>query len=80
HFVDEQQLAVDSSRYWEKDAWTPGSEPASFDKQYVRNWLDASGWDHESTPPVLTDDVIRGTLERYVEAFRRLTGAEPELG
>lgn len=75
----DEMLTPDSSRYWERSAWTPGTEPASFDKQYVRNWLDASGWDHESAPPELTHDVVRGTLDRYVEAFRRLTGTEPEL-
>jgi phosphoribosylaminoimidazole-succinocarboxamide synthase len=77
--VDEA-LTPDSSRYWDAATWRPGTEPASFDKQFVRNWLDASGWDHESPPPRLPDDVVAGTLERYVEAFRRLTGAEPELG
>ncbi len=63
----------------EADAWKPGAEPASFDKQFVRNWLDASGWDHESTPPELPDDVVAGTRERYVEAYRRLTGSDPRL-
>ncbi|MEM1181284.1 MAG: phosphoribosylaminoimidazolesuccinocarboxamide synthase [Acidobacteriota bacterium] len=76
----DEMLTPDSSRYWEKDTWTPGTEPASFDKQFVRNWLDSTGWDHESAPPPLTDEVTRGTLARYVEAFRRLTGREPELG
>lgn len=77
-WIDEA-LTPDSSRYWEADVWRPGAEPASFDKQFVRNWLDASGWDHESAPPELPDDVVSGTLERYREAFRRLTGEEPEL-
>lgn len=77
--VDEA-FTPDSSRYWEASAWTPGEEPASFDKQFVRNWLDESGWDHESPPPELPEEVVRGTLERYVEAFRRLTGREPDLG
>ncbi len=76
--VDEA-LTPDSSRYWEVSTWSPGEEPASFDKQFVRNWLDASGWDHESEPPELPADVVEGTLERYVEAYRRLVGAEPEL-
>ena len=75
----DEALTPDSSRYWEADAWRPGTEPVSFDKQFVRNWLDASGWDHESTPPELPADVVRGTTERYVEAFRRLTGSEPKL-
>jgi phosphoribosylaminoimidazole-succinocarboxamide synthase len=76
--VDEA-LTPDSSRYWDADRWRPGEEPASFDKQYVRNWLDASGWDRESPPPELPEEVVAGTRERYLEAFRRLTGREPEL-
>lgn len=76
--VDEA-LTPDSSRYWEAAEWTPGREPVSFDKQYVRNWLDDAGWDHESPPPELPESVVRGTLDRYLEAFRRLTDREPEL-
>jgi len=75
----DEALTPDSSRYWEAAAWKPGTEPASFDKQFVRNWLDASGWDHESTPPELPAEVVAGTRERYVEAFRRLTGRAPVL-
>jgi len=75
----DEVLTPDSSRFWEKDQWTPGTEPVSLDKQFVRNWLDASGWDHESTPPVLDDEVVAGTLERYVEAFRRIAGRDPVL-
>lgn len=78
-YLIDEVLTPDSSRYWDADEWQPGTEPASFDKQYVRNWLDAEGWDHESTPPILPDEVVQGTLERYVEAFRRLTGREPVL-
>lgn len=76
--VDEV-LTPDSSRYWAVESWRPGEEPPSFDKQYVRNWLDASGWDHESAPPGLPPEVVEGTRARYVEAFRKLTGREPEL-
>lgn len=75
----DEVLTPDSSRYWQQDAWTPGTEPISFDKQYVRNWLDSSGWDHESPPPALPADVVEGTLARYREAFVRLTGHAPEL-
>ncbi len=75
----DEALTPDSSRYWERGAWQPGTEPASFDKQFVRNWLDASGWDHESPPPELPEEVVLGTRERYIEAFRRLTGREPRL-
>jgi phosphoribosylaminoimidazole-succinocarboxamide synthase len=72
-------LTPDSSRYWDASQWRPGEEPVSVDKQYVRNWLDASGWDHEAPPPELPPEVVEGTLERYVEAFRRITGGEPDL-
>ncbi len=75
----DEVLTPDSSRYWERSAWQPGVEPASFDKQYVRNWLDEVGWDHESQPPVLPDEVVAGVLDRYVEAFRRISGREPRL-
>jgi phosphoribosylaminoimidazole-succinocarboxamide synthase len=75
----DEALTPDSSRYWDAERWVPGEEPASYDKQYVRNWLDASGWDHASPPPELPEEVVRGTRERYLEAFRRLTGREPEL-
>ncbi len=70
----DEVLTPDSSRYWEASAWRPGEEPASFDKQFVRNWLDASGWDHDSPPPELPEEVVAGTVARYSEAFRRLTG------
>jgi phosphoribosylaminoimidazole-succinocarboxamide synthase len=75
----DEALTPDSSRYWDAATWKPGQEPASFDKQFVRNWLDASGWDHQSPPPELPPEVVRGTQERYVAAFRRLTGREPSL-
>ncbi|MEM9292342.1 MAG: phosphoribosylaminoimidazolesuccinocarboxamide synthase [Acidobacteriota bacterium] len=73
----DEAFTSDSSRYWPAESWEPGREPASFDKQYVRNWLDSSGWDHESPPPELPTEVVRGTLERYREAFRQLTGQTP---
>jgi len=76
----DEVLTPDSSRFWEAELWRPGSEPVSFDKQFVRNWLDDSGWDHESPPPELPPSVVDGTLARYVEAFRRITGHEPDLG
>jgi len=76
--VDEV-LTPDSSRYWDAELWTPGEEPDSFDKQYVRNWLDASGWDHESPPPTLPPEVVQGTRSRYIEAFQRITGKDPDL-
>ncbi|MGB5475385.1 MAG: phosphoribosylaminoimidazolesuccinocarboxamide synthase [Thermoanaerobaculia bacterium] len=75
----DEVLTPDSSRFWEAESWTPGVEPVSFDKQYVRNWLDDSGWDRNSPPPDLPQEVVQGTLERYLEAFRKLTGREPVL-
>jgi phosphoribosylaminoimidazole-succinocarboxamide synthase len=75
----DEVLTPDSSRFWDRAQWRPGVEPVSFDKQYVRDWLDRSGWDHESPPPELPDDVVVGTRARYLEAFRRITGREPVL-
>ncbi len=70
--VDEV-LTPDSSRYWPADRWSPGEEVPSYDKQFVRDWLDQSGWDHDPPAPRLPDEVIAGTRARYVEAFERLT-------
>jgi phosphoribosylaminoimidazole-succinocarboxamide synthase len=75
----DEVLTPDSSRYWDAKQWKPGAEPTSFDKQYVRDWLDAQGWDHETDPPELPDEVVAGTAKRYLEAFRRITGSEPAL-
>lgn len=75
----DEVLTPDSSRYWEAATWTPGIEPVSFDKQYLRNWLDVDGWDHESAPPELPPDVVAGTLSRYVQAFERIVGQAPDL-
>ncbi|MEX1043363.1 MAG: phosphoribosylaminoimidazolesuccinocarboxamide synthase [Acidimicrobiia bacterium] len=71
--VDEV-LTPDSSRWWPAEEWEPGGTVPSFDKQYVRDWLDASGWDHTPPAPELPDDVVMGTKARYVEAFERVTG------
>jgi phosphoribosylaminoimidazole-succinocarboxamide synthase len=64
----------DSSRFWPADGYEPGHPQPSFDKQYVRDWLDASGWDHEPPPPSLPVDVVTGTATRYREAYERVTG------
>jgi phosphoribosylaminoimidazole-succinocarboxamide synthase len=64
----------DSSRFWPADVYSPGGPQPSFDKQFVRDWLDASGWDREPPPPGLPADVIAGTRGRYVEAYERITG------
>lgn len=70
----DEVLTPDSSRYWPADQWKPGSEIPSLDKQYVRDWLDASGWDHSPPAPALPDEVIHGTRDRYIEAYDRITG------
>jgi phosphoribosylaminoimidazole-succinocarboxamide synthase len=70
----DEVLTPDSSRYWPADEWRPGHVVPSFDKQYVRDWLDSTGWDHTPPPPDLPDDVIAGTRARYVEAYERITG------
>ncbi len=75
----DEVLTPDSSRFWERDQWQPGTEPVSLDKQYVRNWLDDCGWDHDSPPPSLPREVVLGTLNRYVEAFQRISGRDPQL-
>ena len=64
----------DSSRFWPADDYRPGRAQPSFDKQYVRDWLDASGWDREPPPPSLPADVVDGTAARYREAYERVTG------
>jgi phosphoribosylaminoimidazole-succinocarboxamide synthase len=64
----------DSSRFWPDDAYRPGQAQPSFDKQYVRDWLDATGWDHEPPPPSLPTDVVDGIAARYREAYERVTG------
>jgi phosphoribosylaminoimidazole-succinocarboxamide synthase len=71
--VDEVGTA-DSSRFWPADAYAPGGAQPSFDKQYVRDWLDASGWDHEPPPPELPPDVVDRTARKYREAYERLAG------
>lgn len=70
----DEVLTPDSSRYWPADQWTPGQDVPSFDKQYVRDWLDKTGWDHSPPAPPLPEEIIAGTRERYVEAFERITG------
>ena len=64
----------DSSRYWPMATYKPGGPQPSFDKQYVRDWLDASGWDKASTPPGLPPEVIAMTRAKYVQAYETLTG------
>jgi phosphoribosylaminoimidazole-succinocarboxamide synthase len=71
----DEALTPDSSRYWDAATWEVGRTPESFDKQFVRDWLaKESGWDRESPPPALPDDVVEQTRQRYLTAYERLTG------
>jgi phosphoribosylaminoimidazole-succinocarboxamide synthase len=70
----DEVLTPDSSRFWPADRYEPGRAQPSFDKQYVRDWLDASGWDHTPPAPELPDDVVSNTRAKYVEAYERLAG------
>jgi phosphoribosylaminoimidazole-succinocarboxamide synthase len=69
----DEALTPDSSRFWPADQYRVGENPPSFDKQYVRDWLTASGWDKRPPGPVLPEEVVRKTAEKYEEALRRLT-------
>jgi phosphoribosylaminoimidazole-succinocarboxamide synthase len=72
----DEALTPDSSRYWDAATYRPGSAPPSYDKQFVRDFLNAQGWDHEPPAPALPADVLRGTSERYRECYRKLTGKD----
>ncbi len=71
----DEVLTPDSSRFWDAATYAPGGPQASYDKQFVRDWLEASGWDKVAPGPELPDEVVVGTRARYVEAFERITGA-----
>jgi phosphoribosylaminoimidazole-succinocarboxamide synthase len=73
----DEVLTPDSSRFWPADEYRVGSNPPSFDKQFVRDWLETTTWDKNSPPPELPAEVVERTVERYKEAYRRLTGEEP---
>ena len=72
----DEAMTPDSSRFWPADDYQPGRSQSSFDKQYVRDWLEASGWDKEPPAPILPPEVVEGTLSRYLEAYRLLTGED----
>jgi phosphoribosylaminoimidazole-succinocarboxamide synthase len=74
HLMDEV-LTADSSRFWPADRYTPGSNPPSFDKQFVRDYLESISWNKQPPPPALPPEVIAKTAEKYREALIRLTGA-----
>jgi phosphoribosylaminoimidazole-succinocarboxamide synthase len=84
--LGDEAMTPDSSRFWEAAEYTPGGPQASFDKQFVRDWCEETGWDKEPPGPELPQAVVEGTRARYVEAFERLTGvpfadyvADPEV-
>jgi phosphoribosylaminoimidazole-succinocarboxamide synthase len=72
--ICDEVLTPDSSRFWPEDRWEPGSTPPSFDKQPLRDWLEATGWDKKPPPPHLPDDVVAATRERYIAAYEQLSG------
>jgi phosphoribosylaminoimidazole-succinocarboxamide synthase len=71
--LGDEALTPDSSRFWPQDAYEAGRAQPSFDKQYVRDWCEASGWDKAPPAPEIPDEVVAGTRARYAEAFERLT-------
>jgi phosphoribosylaminoimidazole-succinocarboxamide synthase len=84
--LGDEALTPDSSRFWPAEGYEPGRPQPSFDKQFVRDWCERSGWDKTPPAPALPDDVVAGTRARYLEAFERLTGvpfsdyvADPEV-
>lgn len=80
--LGDEVLTPDSSRYWEKNQWSPGGSQPSFDKQFVRDWLTspASGWSKDSgeAPPPLPPEIVEKTREKYVQAYERITGSKFE--
>ena len=74
--LGDEALTPDSSRFWDQSTWVPGGTQPSFDKQFLRDYLVASGWDRNSPPPELPTEIVEKTAERYEEAFYRLTGSK----
>ena len=74
--LGDEVLTPDSSRYWPADLYEPGHSQPSFDKQFVRDWADAAGWDHSPPAPELPEEVVAQTRDRYLEAYERITGEE----
>ncbi|HYP68263.1 MAG TPA: phosphoribosylaminoimidazolesuccinocarboxamide synthase [Thiobacillaceae bacterium] len=72
-YLIDEVLTPDSSRFWPADQYQPGTNPPSFDKQFVRDWLEATGWNKRPPGPALPDEVVRQTAAKYQEALRRLT-------
>jgi phosphoribosylaminoimidazole-succinocarboxamide synthase len=72
--LGDEAFTPDSSRFWPAAQYEPGRPQPSFDKQYLRDWLDQSGWDHSPPPPELPDEVVENTRAKYLEAYERITG------
>lgn len=72
----DELLTPDSSRFWDNEGYSPGISQPNFDKQFVRDYLDSVGWNHEPPAPALPDDIVVKTRVRYLEAYRRLTGED----
>ena len=72
--ICDEVLTPDSSRFWPADEWSPGTNPPSYDKQPVRDWLEGSGWDKTPPPPALPAQVVQATSDRYVTAYERICG------
>lgn len=70
----DEVLTPDSSRFWPKDAWAPGRNPPSFDKQFLRDYLESQPWDKRPPPPPIPAEIIEKTRQKYAEAFRLITG------
>ena len=73
-YLADEVLTPDSSRFWPASDWKPGTTQLSYDKQFLRDWLTASGWDRSSPPPELPDEIVEKTRERYLEAYFTITG------
>ena len=74
--LGDEALTPDSSRFWDQSSWKPGGAQPSYDKQFLRDYLVASGWDRNSPPPELPDEIVEKTALRYEEAFFRITGSK----
>ena len=78
-YLIDEILTPDSSRFWPADGYVVGKNPPSFDKQYVRDWLESTGWNKTPPAPALPADVAQRTSEKYLEAFERLTGKKLDV-
>jgi phosphoribosylaminoimidazole-succinocarboxamide synthase len=76
--VDEV-LTPDSSRFWRVDEWAVGTNPPSFDKQFLRDYLSSLDWDKTPPPPTISDEILAQTRDRYLEAYRMLQGTSLQL-